>query len=125
MVDDGRRIPGGAPQADRLEVVRAVVGQIATGVRTDTDLASACGVAPRYARYCVHAARLLDLVQGVGEALTLTERGAALLKTVPVSGDEHRVLLDAILVSPAFQPFVGSWVKSEPSVSDLAGQLEK
>jgi hypothetical protein len=51
-----------APQADRLDLVRRVVGAISTGVSRTDAIAAEVRIAPRYALYCVHAARLIGLL---------------------------------------------------------------
>src|SRR5262249_27019261 len=107
-----------APQADRLDLVRAVVRAIADGSRGSSNIAAACGIAPRYARYCVHAGRLLTLLEGNGDAAQVTSLGLALLETPAGSEDERQFFIRAMLETDPFQSFARLLLESEPSIAE-------
>lgn len=116
---------GSAPQADRLGLVRAAVAAIEDGASTSAKVAIATGVAPRHARYCLHAARVLGLIENE-EAPVISARGAALL-AVPADSDEERaVFCQAIRES---EPLGGLSEEllapsNEPSIAELARKIQ-
>lgn len=112
-----------APQADRLDFVRRTVEAVAAGARGSTKVAVYARLAPRYAGYALHAARLLGLLGGGDDSLP-TETATRLLAT-PRGSDAERAVLRAAFQTSKPLATVSAAVlgAEEPSRVQLAEHL--
>ena len=119
------RQPCDAPQADRLDLVRQVVEVVIDGVTDTQTVAARAQVAPRYALYCLHAARVLNLLETPEhEAPRATALGHQLAATAPGSDDEREVLRGALECSAAVGTLASLVLgESPPSVEKIADRL--
>lgn len=110
-----------APQADRLDLVRRAVAAVRDGARESTAVSVSAQIAPRYAQYCVQAARQLGLVEQLKDKPELTERGQRLLATRPGSEEERQAFRDAMSASPVLASLSGLVLgDSRPSSEAIA-----
>lgn len=93
------KTPFDAPQAERLDLIRRVVEAVWAGARESAQIAASAQVAPRYALYALHAARLLGLVANE-DPPSVTPVGQRLLATKRWSAGEKQVLREAFVASP-------------------------
>ncbi len=114
------------PQADSLDLVRAVVDALASGDMTPADVAITTRFSYRHVHYRLHAARVLGLAKFVRNLATLTELGAELVRTVRGTKEEREVLERAINESAVLHELApGLLAQRVPDAAKLSQRLEK
>lgn len=115
------------PQADRLDLVRAVVELISQGIVSSTEIAARGLLASRYVQYSLRAARIIGLLDDSAPP-HVTSRGQTLLNTPARSPQERDVLAAAVgesnVLPPRAREFVlGADIASSQLTDELLEQL--
>lgn len=110
------------PQADNLDLVRAVVQAVADGHMTPADVGNVVGASKRHASYRLVAARVLDLLAATDEGYAVTRRGERLLKTAPGSEPERKALFTAVAECDVVQTVAPDLLGEEDIDRDALGK---